>query len=307
MLRYMGRRILQSLIVLFVVVVCAFTLVRLAPGSPVEMMLPMDVATPEQVAALEAKMGLDQPYYVQFWRYLTSVLQGDLGTSSIYKQPVLRIIIARLPNTGKLAFGTVLVGCLLALPLGIIAGTHRGRITDFVTMVFALLGQSMSHMWLGILLIYLFAVKLGWLPALGTGGIQYLILPVLTMGYPMAASLTRIARSGIIDTLNEDYITATYAKGISKFDVYTKYALRNAMIPVSTMIGINLGTFLAGSVVTESVFSWAGIGGLMQQSVNSLDYAMVQALLLISAFLFTIINLLVDIINSFIDPRLSLN
>jgi ABC-type dipeptide/oligopeptide/nickel transport system permease component len=162
-------------------------------------------------------------------------------------------------------------------------------------------------MWLGVLCIFIFAVKLGWFPALGTGGIEYMVLPVFTMGYPMAASLTRVARSGMVDTLSEDYITATYAKGISRFQAYTQYALRNAMIPVSTMIRLNLGINLSGAVVVEAVFSWSGIGQLMNQSVNSRDYAMVQAMLLISAVLFTFINFAVDIINSLIDPRLTLN
>jgi peptide/nickel transport system permease protein len=205
-----------------------------------------------------------------------------------------------------LAFGTVLLGCLLSIPLGIIAGANRGKVIDLFAMFFALLGQSMAPVWLGVLNIYIFAVQLGWLPAMGTGGLRYLILPVLTMGYPMAAGITRVARSGMVDTLSEDYITATYAKGISRFEVNTKYALRNAMIPVSTLIGINLGIYLAGSVVVETVFSWSGIGQLLNQSVNSRDYAMVQALLLMSALIFTVINFVVDIINAFIDPRLSL-
>jgi peptide/nickel transport system permease protein len=224
----------------------------------------------------------------------------------VYNQPVLDIISGRLPLTIQLAVGTVLVACLMSLPLGIIAGVTKGRFIGFFAMFFALLGQSMSAMWLGILLIYIFAVRLGWLPALGTGGIEYLILPVLTMGYPMAASLTRVARSGMLDTMSEDYITATYAKGISDFQVYTKYALRNAMIPVVTIIGLDLAIQLSGSVVVESVFSWSGVGQLINQSVNTRDYSMVQAMLLISSFLFTFINFVVDVVNSFIDPRLSL-
>ena len=307
MLMYMLKRLWQALIVLFIVSLISFTLIRLAPGSPALLMLPPDIATDEQIAALEARMGLDRPIPVQFWVYLTNIFRGDLGMSTVYQQPVLRIIIQRLPNTVRLAISTVFVGCLLAIPLGIYAGANRGKIAEFVCMFFALLGQSMSSMWLGILLIFLFAVKLGWLPALGTGGIQFMILPVLTMGYPMAASLTRVARSGMVDTLSEDYITATYAKGIGKFQVYTKYALRNALIPVCTMVGLTLGLNLGGAVVVETVFAWTGIGQLMNQSVNARDYAMVQAMLLISASLITIITFVVDIINSFIDPRLTLN
>ncbi|MCL2121324.1 MAG: ABC transporter permease [Clostridiales bacterium] len=307
MVSYLIKRLLQAIVVMFAVTVISFTLVRMAPGSPALLMLPLDVATQEQIEALEEKMGLNKPIPEQFWIYLTGLFKGDFGMSTVYQQPVLPIIISRMPNTVRLAIGTVLLAVILAVPLGIFAGAHRGKVAELVCMVFALLGQSMSSMWLGILLIYLFAVHLGWLPALGTGGIEYMILPVLTMGYPMAASLTRVARSGMVDTLSEDYITAIYAKGIRKFEVYTKYALRNALIPVSTMIGLTLGLNLGGAVVVEAVFSWSGIGQLINQSVNSRDYAMVQAMLLISAFLITIITFVVDLINSFIDPRLTLN
>ena len=305
MLIYFLKRLAQSLIVIFMVTLCAFMLVRLAPGSPAQFMLP-DTATDAQIEAMEIKLGLDKPLYVQFFTYVKGLLQGDLGTSTSYKQPAARIIFARLPYTIALAFGTVLLGCLLSIPLGVIAGANRGKIIDLFAMFFALLGQSMAPVWLGVLNIYVFAVNLGWFPAMGTGGIKYIILPVLTMGYPMAAGITRVARSGMVDTLSEDYITATYAKGISRLKVNTKYALRNAMIPVTTLIGINLGIYLAGSVVVETIFAWSGIGQLLNQSVNSRDYAMVQALLLISAFMFTLINFVVDIINAFIDPRLSL-
>jgi peptide/nickel transport system permease protein len=252
-------------------------------------------------------MGLDKPVYEQFWIYIQEVFKGDMGTSTAYKQPVLAIIFGRLPITIRLSWTTLLVGALMAIPLGVFAGAHRGMIAEVFCMLFALLGQSMSAMWLGVLLIYVFALKLGWLPSLGTGGIKYMVLPVLTMAYPMAASLTRVARSGMVDALSEDYITAIYAKGVSSFEVYTKYALRNAIIPVSTMLGLNLAGSLSGAVVVEALFSWAGIGSLMNASINSRDYAMVQAVLIISAFMFTFVNFLMDVVNSIIDPRLTLN
>lgn len=306
MLRYTVKRLLQSVVVVFLVTLTAFTLVRLAPGSPALLML-AEYASDEEIAALEAKMGLDKPVIEQFWIYLTNLLHGDMGISTAYKQPVIGVILGRLPITVRLSWTTLLVGALLAIPLGIFAGANRGRTAEFICMLFALLGQSMSSMWLGVLLIYVFSVKLGLLPALGTGGVKYMILPVLTMAYPMAASLTRVARSGMVDTLSEDYITATYAKGISSFQVYAKYALRNAMIPVSTMLGLNLAGSLSGAVVVEALFSWAGVGSLMNAAVNSRDYAMVQAVLVISSFAFCVVNFLMDIVNSIIDPRLTLN
>jgi len=255
---------------------------------------------------MRERLGLDRPLPVQYWNYVKGVVQLDLGTSMTYKQPAATIIFQRVPNTVKLAVATIMVGCMIAVPLGVIAGTHRGSAIDLFSMLFALLGQSMATMWLGVLLIWIFAVNLQMFPSTGTGGIEYLVLPVLSMAYPMSATTTRIARSGMVDTLSEDYIVATYAKGVSRFSVYTKYALRNALIPVVTMLGLNLGIFLSGSVVTETLFGWAGMGQLLNQSVLTRDYPMVQSLLLISAILFTIINFLVDIVNSFIDPRLAL-
>ena len=307
MLSFIRRRFLQSIVVIFIVTAVAFTLLRLAPGSPAILLIPPDMLTAEAIAEKEAEMGLDRPVVVQFVEYLGNLVRLDFGDSLVYKQPVLRIILQRLPHTIRLGIATIILAIVLAVPLGIFAGANRGKILETFCMVFALLGQSMSSMWLGVLCIFLFAVKLGWLPAIGTGGLKYMIMPVFTMGYPMAATLTRVARSGMVDTLSEDYITATYAKGMSKFKVYTKYALRNALIPVSTMIGINLGASLGGAVVVEQVFSWTGIGQLMNQSIGTRDYLMVQTVLLIIAFSFTFINFMVDIINSFIDPRLSLN
>jgi ABC-type dipeptide/oligopeptide/nickel transport system permease component len=305
MARFIIRRFLQMLVVLFLVCVCSFSLMRMTPGSPARLLLP-DMATEEQIKMKEIEMGLDKPLYIQFFTYIANLLKGDLGMSAVYNLPVAQVIFQRFPYTMILAVCVTIFGTSLAIPLGITAGVNRGKHIDFFSMLFALLGQSMAPVWLGVLLIFIFAVRLNVLPALGTGGLKYLILPVITLGYPMAASLTRIARSGMVDTLSEDYITSTYAKGISKFAVYTKYAFRNALIPVATMLGLNLGHYLGGSVVTETVFSYSGIGQLLNQSVSARDYVMVQALMLISALVFTVINFLVDIVNSFIDPRLTL-
>jgi peptide/nickel transport system permease protein len=305
MLRFIFKRLGQMIIVLFFVILIAFSLIRMAPGSPARMLLP-DSATEEQVREMEIKLGLDKPLYVQFFRYVADVAQGNLGVSIIYKIPVARIIGQRFPYTLRLTLFTVILGCSLAIPLGIIAGSNRGRPTDFFAMFFALLGQSMSPVWLAVFNVFVFSVWLGIFPALGTGGPIYYILPVLTLGYPMAAEITRIGRSGMIDTLGEDYITATYAKGVSRNKVNWKYAFKNALIPIVTLVGIQIGTYLSGTVVVETVFSWSGIGQLLYQAIGNRDYALVQSLLLISAVFFTVINLIVDIINSFIDPRIVL-
>ncbi len=303
--RYIGKRILQTVIVLFFVSVFAFSLIRLSPGNPARIMLPED-ASEEQVKAMEAKLGLDKPLYQQYWIYISGVAKGDLGTSTVYKQPVADIIVARLPVTGTLTFWTILVCLAVSIPLGVIAGSKQGTVTDFMAMFFAIFGQSMSPVWLGVLLIYIFSSQLGWLPAMGYGGIRHVILPAITLGYPVAAEVTRIGRSGMIDVLKEDYITAAYAKGASRGKVLWKYAFKNALIPIVTLVGVQIGVFLAGTVVVETIFSWSGLGQLVNQAVSTRDYSMVQSSLLLIAAMFAVINLIVDIINSIIDPRITL-
>ncbi len=305
MLRYIGKRLLQTVLVLFIVSIFAFGLIHMAQGNPALLMLP-DGASDEAIRAMEHQLGLDQPLYVQYLQYMAGVFHGDLGMSTAYKIPVADIIAERLPYSVKLTMGTVLIGCCLAIPLGIVAGANRGKLTDFFAMFFALVGNSMSAVWLAVLNVFVFSVWLGWLPSMGAEGFKYAILPALTLGYPMAAEITRVGRSGMIDTLGEDYITATYAKGISRTVVNWKYAFKNALIPIITLVGMSIGSYLAGAVVVETVFSWPGIGQLTNQAVGNRDYQLVQSLLLVSATLFTLINLVVDIINSLVDPRVSL-
>ncbi|MEI3307153.1 MAG: ABC transporter permease [Dysosmobacter sp.] len=305
MLKYIGKRLLQTLLVLFIVSIFAFALIHLAGGNPALLLLP-DGASDEAIKAMEHQLGLDQPLYVQYFQYMAGVFRGDLGMSTAYKIPVADIIAERLPYSVVLTMGTVLVGCSLCIPLGIIAGSNRGKAVDFFAMFFALLGNSMSAVWLAVLNVFVFSVWLGVLPSMGAESFSNIILPALTLGYPMAAEITRVGRSGMIDTLSEDYITATYAKGISRRVVNWKYAFKNALIPIITLVGMSIGSYLAGAVVVETVFAWPGIGQLTNQAVGNRDYQLVQSLLLVSATLFTLINLVVDIINSLVDPRVSL-
>lgn len=305
LLRFILKRLLMTLLILFAVSIIAFALIRIAPGNPAMMVLP-DGASQEAIKAMEVKLGLDQPTVVQYFRYIGGVLKGDLGTSIIYKLPVKDLIFQRLPATFKLTIITMLVCLLISIPLGIVAGSRQGTIVDFLATMFALLGQSMSTVWMGILVIYIFAVKLKWFPAMGYGTWKTFILPAMTLGYPVAAQVTRMGRSGIIDVLKEDYITATYAKGISRAVVYTKYAFKNALIPIVTIVGMQIGIYLAGAVVVETIFAWPGFGQLIFQAVGTRDYPLVQSCLLVSAALFAIVNMLVDIVNSFIDPRITL-
>ncbi len=303
--RYILKRLGQTLLVLFCVSVIAFMLIRIAPGNPARMMLP-DGAPDSAVHAMEIKLGLDKPLYVQYIKYIAGVFQGDLGTSTLYRTSVSGIIAGRLPATLQLTGITTLVSLLLSIPLAMIAGTHQGKAIDFIASTFALIGQSMSTVWSGTLYILIFAVWLGLLPAMGSGGLEYLILPAITLGWPFAAQITRIGRSGIIDVLRQDYITSIRAKGISDRVIYTKYAFKNAMIPIVTIVGLNMGYMLSGAVVTEKLFAWPGIGQLIIQSVGNRDYALVQSILLVCAALFAFINLVVDVINAMIDPRITL-
>ncbi len=305
MLRYILKRLGQTLIVIFVVTILAFMLVRLAPGNPAKLMLP-ETATEEEVHQMEERLGLDKPLYVQYWMYLSGLLQGDLGTSFSYNLPVVELIRVRIGYTLKLTVCTTLFALMLCVPLGIIAGSNRGKPADFFAMFFALVGQSMSPVWLAVVLVYIFSVILGWLPAVGSEGITAYILPAITLGYPMAAEITRVARSGMIDTLGEDYITATYARGVKRRVVNWKYAFRNAVCPVITLIGLGMSGHLAGSVVVESIFALPGIGQLINRAIEARDYPVVQSMLVVMAVVFALMNLLVDIINSFVDPRISL-
>jgi peptide/nickel transport system permease protein len=302
-LRYLLKRLGQTVVVLFSVTILSFVLVRMAPGNPARMLLPDD-ASDAQVAEMEHELGLDQPLYVQYLKYMGGLFKGDLGMSITYRTPVSNIIGKRLPATIKLTAASILVSLLISIPIGIIAGARQGSILDLGAMTFALIGQSMSTVWLAVLNIFVFAVWLGWLPALGYGGLRYFILPAITLGYPVAAQITRLGRSGMIDVLREDFITATLAKGIPAYVIYTKYAFKNALIPIVTVVGMQIGYYLGGAIVSETIFSWPGIGQLLNQSVGNRDYPMVQSLLLVSAIIIAIINFLVDLINSLIDPRI---
>lgn len=303
MLRYILRRLWQSVFVLIGVSIIAFLLMRLTPGNPAALLLG-DGATSEQIALVEAKLGLDKPLYEQYFIYMKNVCMGDLGTSIYFDKPNSELIAMRLPSTALLTSAAILLALVVAIPLGLIAGLKKGSFVDFLSMFFALVGQAMSPVWLGLVLILVFAVSLGWLPALGTGSLKNMIMPAITLGLPMAALLTRMMRSGTVDVMQEDYITATYAKGVRRFDVVTKYGLRNSILPVITIVGIQFSTFMGGAVTTETIFVWPGIGNLSVQAINARDFGLVQSILLVISALIVIVNLLVDIIYTLVDPRL---
>ncbi len=306
MLRKILSRIISTIIVLIGVSIMSFLLVRLGGGDPARLVLP-DTATDQDIEEQRVRMGLDQPYIVQYGTYIKGVLTGDLGYSYHFKMPISKLIAGRLPYTAKLTMVALCFSLLLSIPLGVIAGVKKGSGIDIFAIFWALLGQSLSPVWLGLLLIMLFGVTLHWLPTQGSGGIKYMVMPALCLAFQFSSLATRMMRSGMVDVLQEDYITATRARGISKFKVNTLYAFKNALLPVVTVVGSQIGMMLCGSMVIESIFGWPGMGQLTITAIKARDFQLVQSSLLMSAFIFTVCNLLVDILYTFIDKRVTFN
>jgi len=306
MRKYIIRRILFSFLVLFGVSVIVFGILRLTPGDPARLMLP-EWAPEEEVNKLRETLGLNKPILVQYLIYMQGVIKGDLGTSLWFKRPNLDLIKERMPATLLLTGTAVLCSLLFSLPLGIIAGVKQGSFIDLFAMLFSILGQSMSHVWLGVLLIFTFSVKLKILPSFGYGSLKNLIMPAACIGYSLAALVTRLTRAGVVDILSEDYILSIRAKGIREKKIMTRYALKNVLIPITTVVGLQFATLLGGVVVTENIFSWPGIGQLTIFAIMGRDFPLVQSIMLVMSTFFVSINLLVDIIYTLLDPRLKFN
>ncbi len=283
-----------------------FSLIHLAPGDPVNLMTSED-ATEIQKAIVREKYGLDKSKPEQYIIWISRVVRGDLGDSFYFQSTNWNLIKERLPLTALLAFSAFGLSLIVAIPLGLIAGVRKGSKIDVVAMLFALLGQALSPVWIGLVLILIISVQWGALPSMGYGNLKHLIMPSITLGLPMAALVTRLLRSNMIEVLQEDYITSTYAKGCKPWKVYFKYAMKNAIIPVITVSGIQLATYLGGAVTTEQIFGWPGLGSLTIQAINSRDYTLVQAIILVTSFMLVFINLLVDILYTIVDPRLDFN
>jgi ABC-type dipeptide/oligopeptide/nickel transport system permease component len=300
------RRLLSTIIVLTGVSLIAFSLVRLGGGDPARILLPADV-TDAQVEAQREKMGLNDPLPVQYFRWIGGVLHADFGYSYTYNMEINELVSRRLPNTAVLALAGTIICLAISVPLGLAAGIKKGSVVDTIAIFFALLGQSLSPVWIAVVMILVFSVNMRWFPSQGIGTFKNLVMPAVCLGFGFTAMITRMLRSGMVDTLQEDYITATRARGISRLQVYTKYALKNAMLPTVTVAGAQLGAMLAGSVVIESIFGWPGLGQLMVNAINARDFQLVQSCLLISAFIFVMVNLTVDILYTLIDKRVEFN
>lgn len=311
---YILQRLLSLIPVILIVAIVVFFLIHLTPGDPASAILGPE-APPEEIAKLRAELGLDQPLYEQFIHWFGNVIQGDLGTSIFLKVPVLQAFMEHLGPTLSLAILAQIFSILIAVPFGIIAATRKGTLIDRFFMVFALLGISIPSFLLGLLMILLFAVKLQWLPVAGYRPIdvgvidhfRFLILPAITLGSIQAALLARMTRSSMLDVLNMNFIKTARSKGLKRQVVIYKHALRNAFIPILTVIGQSFGTLIAGAVVVEVVFNLPGIGQLIVNSIERRDYVVIQGTILLIAGTYVLINLLVDLLYGVVDPRIRLN
>jgi peptide/nickel transport system permease protein len=301
---FLLRRLWQSLVVLLGVSFVVFLILHLT-GDPALVLLSPE-ATAEDVRRFREAMGFNDPFLVQYWRFLTGALRGDFGQSVRHGEPAFGLVVERLPATFELAGAALLLALVLSIPVGIVSAVRRNTVLDYVSTVVALLGQSMPTFWLGIMLILLLSVQLQWLPSSGRGGWEHLILPAVTLGLFTTARITRLTRSGMLEVLNQDYIRTARAKGVSNPPVVWKHALKNAAIPIVTIVGIELGTLLGGSVITETIFAWPGVGRLSVQAINNRDYPVVQASVFLLATTFVVVNLLVDVVYTYLDPRIRL-
>lgn len=304
MLTYVVRRAALVALVLFGVLTIVFFLQRLS-GDPTNLLLPIDA--PEEIRAeLRHQMGLDRPLVSQYVRFIGNVVQGDFGESYKFKQPALALVLERLPATALLAGTALLLSVLLAVPLGVLAAVFRNSWIDALATAVSLVGQATPVYWLGLLLILLFSVQLRWFPSMGGGSPEALVLPAFTLGVFSMARITRITRSAVLEVLHQDHVRVARAKGLPEPMVVTKHALRNAAIPVVTMIGLQLGALIGGAVITEMVFAWPGIGRLAVNAVYARDFPVVQAVALVVAIAFSVINLAVDILYAFLNPQIRL-
>jgi peptide/nickel transport system permease protein len=304
MWQQIARRLLLSVVVLWIVSTAAFAMMRFLPGDPVAVMLQRSGGSAARIAELRHQLGLDEPLGVQYLKFLGGLVRGDLGRSLFTGRPVLEMILEQWPATLELAAAAMVVGIGLGIMLGLISALHEGSWLDNGLMVFAVAGVSMPSFWLGLLMIFLFSLTLGWLPATGQGGLKRLIMPALVLGFGVAATVARLARSSMVEVMRKEYITTARAKGLKESMVIMRHALKNALIPILTMIGLEFGWLLGGAVVTETVFSRQGLGRLAIQAVLWKDFPLVQGTILFAAVFYMAANLIVDILYMFVDPRI---
>jgi peptide/nickel transport system permease protein len=300
--RYLIQRLMQAVLVIIGVTLVVFFLARLAPGDPVNLMLPED-ARPEEREAMRRNLGFDKPLYVQYYVFLRGAVRGDMGRSLYYRRPCVDIIMHYLPNTLLLTASSMFISLIFGMATGIIAALKRDSIWDYGGAFMALFGRSMPAYWLGIMLILIFSVQLRILPTSGIGTLRHLLMPSVTLGAALMGIIMRLTRSGLLDVLNEDYIRTARSKGVGRWLVITRHALKNTFIPLVTVVGLQLGSTLSGSVIVETVFAWPGVGRVLVTAIGARDYPMIQAGVLFVSIIFVFTNLAVDLLYGLIDPR----
>ena len=303
MYKYILKRLVLLIPVMLGVTLLVFAIMYLTPGDPAQLILG-ESAPKEAVVALREKMGLNDPFFMQYFRFVKNALVGDFGKSYTTGREVFAEIFARFPNTVVLAVLGIFISILIGIPVGIISATRQYSLTDSFSMVLALLGVSMPVFWLGLMLILLFSVKLGIFPSGGFDGFKSVILPSIALGVGSAAIVTRMTRSSMLEVIRQDYIRTARAKGVAEKVVINKHALKNALIPIITVVGLQFGGLLGGAVLTESVFSWPGVGRLMVDAIRQKDTPTVLASVVFLAVVYSVVNLLVDLLYAFVDPRI---
>lgn len=301
--KYIIKRLLYLIPVIIGVTFIVFTIMHFTPGDPAQLILGESAPQPA-IDKLREDMGLNDPFLIQYFNFLKNAVKGDFGTSYTTKVAVFDEVFSRFPATLKLTVAGMIIAIVIGIPVGIISATKQYSITDNVTMILALLGVSMPNFWLGLMLILLFSVKLGVLPSGGDSGLLSLILPAITLGTSVAAIITRMTRSSMLEVVRQDYIRTARAKGVPEKDVINKHALKNALIPIVTVIGLQFGYLLGGAVLTETVFSWPGIGRLMVEAIRKKDTPIVLASVVFLSITFSVVNLFIDILYAYLDPRI---
>jgi peptide/nickel transport system permease protein len=305
MTRYILKRILSGIFTIWVTTVAVTLLIHLVPGDPVQIMFAQSQSTtPEQIEQIRSQLGLDRPIYEQYFMYMGRILQGDFGTTIRGNQPVLELLLVRLPNTLVLALSALLITMFVGVPIGFFAAYKRGTWLDTSLMTGAIIGISIPSFWLGLMLMYVFSIRLGWLPVSGTD-FKNLILPAVTLGLANAAAVSRLTRSSMLDALSQAYMRTARAKGLAETLVLSRHALRNGLINVVNMLGLQFTYMMGGAIVVENVFAWNGIGRLAIQSIFQRDYPTIQGFILIFATVVVIVSIVLDILYAWIDPRIT--
>ncbi|MEM0906530.1 MAG: ABC transporter permease [Pseudomonadota bacterium] len=303
MFRYLLKRIFAALVTIWITTIAVTLLIHAVPGDPVRIMYAKFQSTPEQIEEIRQRLGLDQPIWVQYWRYLERLFEGDLGRSIVGDQPVLDILLTRFPPTIALATASLAIAVLIGMTLGFLAAYKRGTLVDAGAMIVAIIGVSMPHFWLGLLLLFFFALELGWLPVAGADW-RSLILPALTLGLANAAVLARLTRSAMIDIFDQDFVRTAHAKGLPKTLVLYRHALRSGLVPIVSMLGLQFAYLMGGAIVVENVFAWNGVGRLAIEAVFARDYPLIQGFILFFATVVVCVSVIVDVLYAIVDPRI---